>query len=85
MRARLCARAGLRRDQPLAREVGACDLDQVSLVEERELEVAGRDEGPDRGRPQAAHPADPADGFEPLDLGGRQHPPVAGEDDIGEP
>ena len=72
-------------DEPLAGKLRTRDLDEVALVEERELEIAGRDEGADGGGPQAAHPADPAELLEALDARARQHPAVADEDELAEP
>jgi hypothetical protein len=67
LRARSAARAGLRQ----------------TTRRSPELQVAGLDERPDRGRPQAAHPVDPARLPQPRDPGGGQHPPIADEDDLG--
>ena len=62
-------------DEALAREVGAADLDEVALVEQRQLQRALLDETPDGRCPQGARPVDAAHLAQPLDArGGRASP-----------
>jgi hypothetical protein len=56
------------------------DLGEIALVEQAELQAAVGGEGADGGAAQGADPVE-ADGTQRLDPGGREHPPVAHEDD----
>src|SRR5215471_9759388 len=59
-----CALGGQRRvaadDQPLAGEIGADDLGQVALVEQRQLQRPVIGEGLDGGGAQCGNPVEPA-------------------------
>ena len=63
-------------DKPLARVVGACDLAQVLLVEERQLQRALLDQLLHLRRLQRGNPADPLLGGERLQVGLGDHAPV---------
>jgi len=71
--------------QALAREVGAGDLDEVALVEERELQRALQHEAPDGRCTQGAQPADAAHLAQAGDARAREHPAVPHEDHPGQP
>ncbi len=71
--------------QPLARVEFRCgDLDQIPLVEDRQLQVAAGRKLADRRSPQ---PGDPPQSRRPeilADAGVGQHPPVSDQDDPGQ-